>query len=439
VKANRSQLALALIVIGAAIASACPGLGSTGQTTTVVQPGQPSVSPVSPAALTPPVPTPQQDSLCNRADAQLALDRGLDSNAVNFARANGYWGWCIPEYDDDQRWSDGSNGSDYGPIAHVLAAPWLDTLTLDATYRQVAIIEIDQDPFARPDPYQQMRLAGRSNCLYLKRSGGSPSKPTYDAVVVGPWSSTLVCPLVAVDSGGPALKVFVDDPFSDNSFDYPPTTRFVEGLNHRTLVGVKCMNRWCMVGPPSAGSPIPLSAHHSVTSLTMHREGVVKGFFDDQLLGVPDANPRYKIHRQIRASAVPDTDLANLHVDQFVVDSGQQIYKIVGRVWFDSEPDHASKYWTFFGFSKGLNIVKSRAEVHGPPSSPDTVWFTQVINGNGVPKNDIKTKRMSHRHFFLQLYGEKARIPATMRWRWLDRDEDLWYECDLGCCLAGRG
>ena len=38
-----------------------------------------------------------QDSVCNKNDAQLALDRGLDSNATNFARANGYYNWCIPD------------------------------------------------------------------------------------------------------------------------------------------------------------------------------------------------------------------------------------------------------------------------------------------------------------------------------------------------------
>ena len=68
---------------------------------------------------------------------------------------------------------------------------------------------------------------------------------------------------------------------------------------------------------------------------------------------------------------------------------------------------------------------------------PDTVWFAQVTDANGRVTNDIPTRRTDHRKFDQAGNLVLPSIPATMRWRWFDSDEDLWVECDLGCCLAG--
>jgi hypothetical protein len=182
---------------------------------------------------------------------------------------------------------------------------------------------------------------------------------------------------------------------------------------------------------------MPASAHAGVPSLLTNAQGRVKGWFDDQVLGVPDNTSRYKIHRRFRASAVPDPNLGALKVAQFLVDSGSQVYRTVGRVYFDSMPDPESKYVQVFGFTQGVNTIGMRADIETVGGLQKTVWYTQVKNATGQ-KNDIPTQRMDHSTYLLKLFGDRARIPATMRWRWFDQDEDLWVECDLGCCLAGK-
>jgi hypothetical protein len=401
-----------------------------------------------------------EDSVCNTSDPQLALDRGLDSNAVNFARNNGYYTWCIPEYDDDQRLSDanratdGNNGNndDYGPVAHVLAAPWLDSLTITQNYAQVAIIEVDPDtaPNPRPSPYKELRLDGQFNCLYLKyalpagrggggRGGVAGPSPTYDALIVAPGAD-LKCPSApAASAGALPLVVYVDQQqVANDSLAIPATTRFVEGQGNRTLIGVKCGKHWCMVGPPGSGAPIPLSAHANVATMTTTAQGRVKGWFDDQVLGLPDNDGKYKIHRHYRASAVPAANLGALKVAQFLVPSGTETYQPVGTVYFEMPPDPLSKYATVFGFTQGQNVVGLRAETQLVSGNPKLVWYAQVTNASGQ-KSDIPTNRMDHSTYLKKLFGDQiASIPATMRWRWFDKDEDLWVECDLGCCLVGH-
>ena len=196
--------------------------------------------------------------------------------------------------------------------------------------------------------------------------------------------------------GGPPLDVAVDQPASNNSDDYPPTARFIEGPKGHTLIGVKCANRWCAIGPRGF-TEIPKSAHDTVPGLVSAVQGRVKGWFDDQVLGVPDGQPNHRIHRQFRASAIPDRNLALLHIQDFMVPAGQETYKTVGVVYFPQDPDVGSKYVQVFGFSRGINVVSMRAEKSKDANgNPDTTWYTQVKNARGEVKPDIHTHRTDH-------------------------------------------
>ncbi len=167
-------------------------------------------------------------------------------------------------------------------------------------------------------------------------------------------------------------------------------------------------------------------------------QATVKGWFDDQVLGIPDASGKYHIHRQMRAAAIPDPNLGNLTMDNFINPTGPDKYQTVGLDDFPDAVPRSSKYFQVFGFSQGINFVAMRAEVHAlSPAKTDTVWFTRVINANGDTTVNIPTRRMDHSQYFSSVYGDRVKIPATMRWRWSDKDEDLWVECVGGCCLAG--
>ena len=121
--------------------------------------------------------------------------------------ANGYYGWCIPEYDDDQRLSDGSlPGKDYGPVAHVLAAPWLDTLQFNTMYRQVAILALEAEATPSPGTYAQLGL-GQFDCIYLRHP--TAAHTGFDALIVPPTSGKCA---VAPASSAFTLGVSVEQP-----------------------------------------------------------------------------------------------------------------------------------------------------------------------------------------------------------------------------------
>ncbi len=376
-----------------------------------------------------------QASLCDASDTAMMADRGLSTDVVSFAQTNGYFGWCVPEFDDDQRFRDPKTADDYGPVAHVIATPALYDLAsptqFDAKFVQVAIVEVDpESPPDMPASYQLLGLS-RYNCVYLHRANTSPNG--FEAAIIPPVGAPPKCPATPTASVA-RLSVKIDTPVSDDPDDYPPVTRFIEGEGGITLIGVRCGNRWCVIGPKDFGA-IPPSAHASIAALTTTKQGQVKGWFDDQVLGIPDAHPKHNIHRRIRASAIPDPNLGNLRVQDFIATS----FKVVGKVYLERQPDADSKYAAVFHFSRDTNTVIMRAEIKpgGPGVKDDTTWIARVIDHAGNVSPDIKTRRTDHRKWFTAAYGSRAKMPATMRWRWDDKDEDLWAECDMGCCRVG--
>ena len=261
--------------------------------------------------------------LTRRWSGSVAWTRG----AVAFARANGYLNWCVPEYDDDQRFHDGlANSTDYGSIVHVLAVPGLEALRTASQFNgqfiQVAIVDVEAPPSTDLAPYRDLGLT-EHNCLYLQHRTKFAGLWQDWLAVVAPPDKSLVCPTTPQASATQtALEVRVE-PQSTNAHsdaDYPPTTRFIEGVGGRTLIGVKCAVAWCVVGPRGFGN-VPPSAHASASGMPSKAQAAVPGWFDDQVLGVPDGSGKFGIRRRIRASAVPDAALGSLKVADFMVPS----------------------------------------------------------------------------------------------------------------------
>jgi hypothetical protein len=416
----------------------------------MVAPNVTNTSVAGPVRYTP-IP-PGLDNLCSTSDAAMVADRGLDDGAITFARANGYYTWCIPEYDDDQRFSlSRGDSAKYGPIAHVLAFPGLDSLSMpdqfNGQYIQVAIVDVEgriSDDL--PAPYRDLGLTGL-DCLYLQHYNKFGGLEQWFTALMVPADKNSICPPTPTASNHQtALDVRPDPSYSSNATDYPPTTRFIEGDKDQTLIGVKCGNLWCVVGPPGFG-PVPQSAHANPSSIAnsipQNTQGNIKGWFDDQVLGIPDGSGKFGIRPKVRASAVPDAALGSLKVADFMVTtSDTESYKVVGRTYFPDKIPSDSKYVTHFGFSQGTNVVALRAELRpGKGLNPklDTLWFAQVTDAQGHVTSDIATHRTDHRIVDAAGNVTLPNIPATMRWRWFDSDEDLWVECDVGCCLVGKG
>ena len=290
-----------------------------------------------------------KDSLCNPNDAQLAADRGYDNAVIEFARTNGYDGWCIPEYDDDQRLSDGNlPGKDYGAAAHVLAAPWLDTLQPTTAFQQVGILALDDEPGPAPPPYTQLGLS-KYNCIYLRQQDAADT--SYEAMIIRPGPSGLKCPGTA--TGGTILVVGVEQPFGT-----APEKRILRRrVSSRRVPGerssVKCSNHWCGIRPTgtppgfpvalasssSGGGPLP-AAPQDNNILFNYAQARVKGWFDDQYVGVPDNSPKHHIRRQVQAVAIPAQNLGQLEIDRFRSDNAgpHEVY----RRWNGDFPGRAT-------------------------------------------------------------------------------------------------
>lgn len=371
------------------------------------------------------------DSLCPDSDTATVNMRGLDTGAIHFARANGYFNWCVPEYDDDQAFADGKPASAaYGSVAHVLAVPVLGQLVrdeqFDGLYVQVAIIDVEEPVTRELVPYSGLGLTAH-NCMYLQHHSKAYGIFEHYSAVIVPAAHDLTCPTKPLEAASQRLEVAVDDDYSTQLSDYPPTTRFVEGEKGRTLIGVKCAKHWCVVAPQGYAK-IPPSAHNNVLALKATMQGKIKGWFDDQVLGEPATTG---ITRKYRASAIPDANLGNLKVANFT--GG---YVVVGKVWFQEEPAKESKYATVYGFSKDTNIVALKAVASSVGGKLD--WYAEVTNARGEKKT-IPTHRTDHSQYFLSTSNTFGGLPpAVFRWRWNAKDEDLWVECDAGCCLVGH-
>ena len=373
------------------------------------------------------------DSLCPDSDTTMVSMRGLDAGAIHFARVNGYFNWCVPEYDDDQAFADGKPASAaYGSVAHVIASPTLGQLVraeqFDGQYIQVALIDVEEPVTQDLVPYSSLGLKAY-NCMYLQHHSkvlGLIQK--YSAVIV-PADQDLTCPVRPQEAASQPLEVTVDRDYSANLTDYPATTRFVEGERGRTLIGVRCGIHWCVVAPRGFGK-IPPSAHNNVPALKVAAQGNVKGWFDDQVVGEPATAG---ITRKYRASAIPDVKLGSLKVADFISTGG---YVVVGKVWFQDEPARDSKYATVYGFSKDTNIVALKA-VNDPGGKLE--WLAEVTNARQEKKSGIPTHRTDHSQYFLSPSNTLGGLPpAVLRFRWNAKDEDLWIECDAGCCLVGH-
>lgn len=408
---------LAVVVLG--VTFACTGASGPKPTLSEQQAIARTISGGSVATL----PTRDRTRLCASVDK---AHRGLSDSTSAFAVRAGIYHWCIPEYHDDQRLHDG-NGSnvEYGPIAHTLAHPDLALLTshtqFDGEWVNVAIVDLDlplESPM--PQPYIDLGITTQHSCVYLKHHHRLWKE----------WYSGLVAPATTnCASPDEDVGTYLDvkeEWYSDNHADYPPVTRFIEGNGGRTLLGVMCTNRICVLGRKPIGS-VPGKAHQGVLALEGDSRGNVKGWFDDQVLGAPDAAPKYRIHRMVRGSLIPMRYPIPLRIADYLTG-----YKPVAYAFFPGQLDPDSKYAAAFGFSQGMNAISLKAELDGTNAdgSPKYKWTALITNALGATK-EKGVEREDHAKFGM------TSVPATARWRWRDTDEDVWVSCDIGCCLIG--
>ncbi len=356
----------------------------------------------------------------------------ISDSAISVLRGNGYCQLHIPEYHDEQRLHNGAG--DYGPIAYAFASPSLrDHLThevYDNGWVNVAIVDIKTlDPADIPDSYKEMGFGPGVNCVYLHHDHDWLSADDWEAVVSPPVSGA------CSGSTGKRLSVHREDGPA-GAEHYPPVARFIERPNRNAMLGIRCADGWCVVGARKK-SAIPMSAHRGASDIgpgvpVLSNRWTVKGWFDEQYLGVPTVEGAHGILPFLRASLIPDDDLGSRTLDDFRAGWVRTAYVYIPRQalipskYSFEVRDRADggRDTVGFGLTYGLNTI----EMTGSDTEGCT-WKARVVNSRFKDGLIRKVCRVDHS-------GSGFPVPATARFRWLDSDEKIWTACHAGCCMV---
>jgi hypothetical protein len=377
-------------------------------------------------------------------------------------------GWShyrIWEYNDEQRLNNG-NGV-YGPIAHIFASDALGGMTLNtfnaaaSMGKLVGILFINPQlgsalryPLGRqiaatipaaalggpisptqvaaaatalglpqlPTTYSQLSLSWGYNCVYL-RHNGQGQKENWKAYVVPARISGHPCP--AAHATAPEIPVIAAQfaGFTAHA-DYPAVARFHEGtqgqMPNMPLFGLKCARAWCFVMPGAGADTLPrFFANARPTAVNWQ----VPGWQDFQHLAnwnpnppSPHLDPDWGFH----AAIVADRSLGQYTLATFKAAGQRNRWIHVATIHVDDTPPPATKYHTKWRLKSGNSEMYLRWETGG--------WNGILIVGNtGTAADTVPLSVFRKDH-------SPHDVPGTAKWRWVEKDEEVWVRCSQGCC-----
>ena len=383
---SQPRFAVVVVMIAAGILAACVGddAGQGGQKADSVPP-----------------PRFAQDShdyaTCSLQRPGMLTDKRQTALADSVAR----WStWNIPEYQDAQRFTD-LPARTYGPLACVVANPYLTQLT-DADYVAGALVAVIYlDSVASTRPYTELYLTGAGfYCVILK---GTVSTSGLDAYVVPSTNKQCGDP-------SPATRLRVGAPLiqgATSASDIPAVARFVTKRSWRPGLGVRCKDRWCNIAVNALDIDPPAQGTLATTAPGYIKHTVI-GWFDQQQLAL--AEPGNPLKASLRASVVPTDSLDAYDLNRFSTRTP------VAQVYFADDPK-ATKYDTVWAFKKGQNSMELMQASAG-------AWQVYI---NGALNSKLRVVRTGHESYNMHVVG-------TARWHWKDDDEAVWVRCAEGCC-----
>lgn len=343
--------------------------------------------------------------------------------------------WDIPEYQDRQRFVQPEDG-EYGPIACVVAADRLDTITLGTFTRPsgalVAMAYVDGASSSRPYANLRMTAVGYY-CVILRHL---PQPPNRAVALTGfaegeldhlsptavkaskpdsPWEGFIVpatpsgCSRIGENARMQGMHLIYPSATRDM---FPAAARFMVDNDGLPGIGVQCDSGWCALGATIAKLP---QVVHDMTapSLAAKSRRVVFGWYDDQRLAHPGTGGLLPVRPSQRASVVPHRALATYKIKDFKSWTQVATVRFAGQV--------PTKYRSIWQFLPGRdNIVELM--YRGDPNLVAS-WAVRI---NGVRNDSLKVKWTDH--------GTPMFLAATARWVWKDTDDGLWTKCDWGCC-----
>lgn len=315
--------------------------------------------------------------------------------------------WTVPEYQDEQRLSDGVGG--FGPMAYIYASPALGTFTSLAQFAEhgdrgvlVGVVSLLRtfNSETLPDTYKALQLRWGLNCIYLSY------RPAGWRGYVTNSGTTGTVPCAATPPTTPAgwleVKATRYPPYGQK--DNPPVARFSETAADKPLLGVACLDAWCEIGPDASNA--------TATPEYGGPQVRIKGWHDEQVLS--ERQPNGSFTRSVSAKVIPRPDIDRLTLADFADWVDVAVIKLT------QNPPQDSKYYKW-GLRRGDNTLALRLT--------GSDWEAQVtvrVQGQSVTRRWMFPEpRHEHRD---------AAVPGTARFRWTVADEGVWVPCGQGCC-----
>lgn len=335
-----------------------------------------------------------------------------------------------PIFTDDQGLMD--NSGQPGPHAYVAPADGLKMLRnaaafTDLTY--VGFVWIKPDEIVGgtlPDNYLNLLLNPTRDgvtCMYLRWNG-----KVFDAYMVA--AAAVPCPDKPDVTDSQKLEVraapnppnWASGSEEDQADRIPPVARFHEGNKHGVkgipLIGIRCGGKWCMLLPRDHDVPATVDtanlAHKGYKKNGKTWE--VHGWHDVQHLSEPTTAPRKFTFTNHDASIVATESLGSY-------DWTVPVPRHAATIHFPNDP--TGSYAGLWHYLKGDNDLYVWKDAAGK-------WQGYIQNEKG-PWYHKTTYIISVN---VDQVHKGTNPPATARFRWSNQDEDVWVECETGCCYV---
>lgn len=372
----------------------------------------------------------------------------------------------VPEFNDCQRLLV-DEGQAFGPMVAVFAS--VDLFRHDSRYDTSSVTPPDTAIAAGLilnldlEIYGPLRIRPGFSCLYLWPDTGTlASRPWHATIMWVDTAQSRCAAPMAVESLPPSNLVVHRWPSQDPAAAFPPVARWDWSPQSRQhSIVIACGRAFCEIGAPGF---VPRQPYRSVAGPGPW-EMRHKGWYDDQLLAVPDGQGGlrpsdvrgivFPIGGSVQISslerrAMNPNVIARWDTVAFIsIDRESPYYKrmlnlnpVAGDASFEA--------MNMLSFCKG---TRSTCGVPAPPTAAqlaslapnaprlapmegcdqgsESVIWVRITPAGSAPGGEDDMYRCVKRtgHDF-----QSPEIPATARWRWMISDETVWRECTKGCC-----
>lgn len=331
----------------------------------------------------------------------------------------------VPEYHDCQRMLD-SDRKSYGSLIAVFARYGLDTMPNAPQNQgepgyfgkfaagQAAATILNYD-----DPYDALGIEKGINCLYLYAEQG-----TWKAHIAQGNSDT-----DCLNPFNPAIGTDLNVRVVPGPYDatVPAVARWDwDPANFEHYIGIRCGAQWCEVFNHNRAD-LTSSETYSGRPLVG-----VKGWYDEQVLSMnPVLAGQKLVPSGVVGTIIPVGDLENNKETEF--DSTWKEVAVVSLS--DDSPVYKAKFNLVRGPAPLARSAIAMCKGDRPSCRiPAAEQITACDQTEGLWWARIVSEGTTKYHCVIRRSHAGIRIPGVVRWRWQEKDDDMWIRCPLGCC-----